>query len=127
MEREFSKGVKGLKGIEYEPFKIPYVVHKDYIPDFVHEASGIIVECKGFFRPFDTQKYKAIRDSINRYNELVFILSDPSKKVRKGSKLNMGEWCTKEGFKFFTLDTVEEFINYVTNASRNRRKTSAKI
>lgn len=127
LEKEFSNEVKGYGGFEFEPYNIPYIVHRDYKPDFVHADSGIIVECKGFFRQGDTQKYKAIRDSINKYNELIFILSDPRKKLRKGSKTSMGEWCEKEGFKYFTLSTIEEFISYVDNASKKKRKKSARL
>lgn len=45
--------------------------------------------------------------------ELIFVLSDPHKKVRKGGKLTMGQWCDKEGLKHYTLDSVEELIDYV--------------
>ena len=53
---------------KYEPEKVPYVVHRNYIPDFVGRNDknriDILVEAKGFFRVGDTQKYKAIRDSL---------------------------------------------------------------
>ena len=42
----------------YEPFRLPYVTHRKYVPDFVHEESSILVEAKGYFRVGDTQKYK---------------------------------------------------------------------
>ncbi len=70
---------------------------------------------KGFFRAGDTQKYKAIRDSLDRNTELVFLLSDPNKKLRKGAQMTMGEWCLKEGFKVYTLDTVENLLEYINS------------
>jgi hypothetical protein len=70
-----------------------------------------MIECKGFFRAGDTLKYKSIRDTIDR--ELVFVLSDPNKKIRKGSKLTMGQWCDKEGFAYFTVNQMKELIEYV--------------
>ena len=97
----------------YEPFKVPYVTHRQYSPDFVYEYPDgqILVEVKGYFRPGDTQKYKAIRDQLGEDSlfdtkELVFFLSSPFKKVRKGAMLNMSQWCDKEGFPWF-VDGVD--------------------
>ena len=95
----------------YEPYHIPYVTKRKYIPDFT--KGNILVEAKGYFRGGDTQKYKAIRDSLFS-QELVFVLTNANKKVRKGSKITMGEWCDKEGFKWFTLDTLKELKRYGT-------------
>ncbi len=114
LEKAFSACVKG-EGFDFEPFMVPYVVHRDYKPDFVHSHTGLMVECKGFFRAGDTQKYKAIRDSLDRNTELVFLLSDPNKKLRKGAQMTMGEWCLKEGFKVYTLDTVENLLEYINS------------
>ena len=61
------------------------------------------MEAKGFFRVGDTQKYKAIRDCLNASQQLVFLLYKPDKKIRKGAKLSMSEWCDKEGLKWYTL------------------------
>jgi hypothetical protein len=72
----------------------------------------MLVECKGFFREGDTLKYKSIRDCLEEDQELVFLLSDPNKKVRKGAKMTMGQWCDKEGLKHFTLATTQELIDY---------------
>ena len=95
----------------YEPYHIPYVTKRNYTPDFT--KGNILVEAKGYFRVGDTQKYKAIRDSLFS-QELVFVLTNANKKVRKGSKITMGEWCDKEGFKWFTLDTLKELKRYGT-------------
>ena len=95
----------------YEPYQIPYVTKRNYTPDFT--KGNILVEAKGYFRVGDTQKYKAIRDSLFS-QELVFVLTNANKKVRKGSKITMGEWCDKEGFKWFTLKTLKELKRYGT-------------
>jgi hypothetical protein len=101
--------VGGLLGPEwdYEPFKVPYVTHRNYNPDFV--LGSLLVEVKGFFRVGDTQKYKAIRDALV-FQELVFFLQSPRSKVRKGAKLTMAEWCEKEHFVWF--DNVSELKSY---------------
>ena len=55
--------------------------------------------------------YKAIRDCID--TELIFVLSDPNKKLRKGAKMTMGQWCEKEGFKHYTLTDFDKLMKYV--------------
>ena len=113
LEKEFSKEVK-RKGFKYEPFDVPYIVHRHYKPDFVHEDNKVMVEVKGFFRIGDTLKYKSIRDTILEDTwELLFLLSNPNKKVRKGGKITMGQWCDKEGFKHSTLHTARQLVDYV--------------
>lgn len=122
LERDVAKALRSTQEkFLYEPHKVPYVVHRDYLPDFYHEKSKTYIEVKGFFRPLDTQKYRAVRDSLGKKEELVFLLHDPNKKVRKGTKMNMGEWCTKEGFKFFTLDTIVDMIEYIARRSKRGR------
>lgn len=110
LEKTFAK--EAPRGFfDYEPYRIPYVIHRQYCPDFVHEPTGAMIECKGFFRVGDTQKYKAIRDTIDR--ELIFVFSDPNKKLRKGSKMTLGQWCEKEGLAYFTVSQMEDLIAYV--------------
>jgi len=101
-----------LKGLcRYEPFLVPYITERNYIPDFVGTGSNgktLLIECKGFFRVGDIQKYKAIRNSIQDEQELVFVLYDPNKKTRKGGKMTMSSWCEKEGIRWFTVDTIKD-------------------
>lgn len=87
-------------GFSYEPYSIPYTTKSKYTPDFVFY--DLLVEVKGWFRPGDTKKYKAIGNSLEEGQELVFLLQYPHKKVRKGGKITMSEWCTKEGFLWFS-------------------------
>jgi hypothetical protein len=92
--------VGGLLGPswDYEPFRVPYTTHRHYNPDFV--IGDLLVEVKGYFRPGDTAKYTAIRDALTE-QELVFYLSSPRAKVRKGGKITMAEWCEKNDIKWF--------------------------
>ena len=115
LEKKFAEALQ-RKMMEYEPYDVPYVTYRNYKPDFVYKDS-VMIEVKGFFREGDTQKYKAIRDATMGQGgmELIFLLSDPHKKVRKGAKLTMGQWCDKEGLKHYTLDTTDELIEYVTD------------
>ena len=108
-----------LKDFDYEPFTVPYIIQRSYRPDFVHHASGVLVECKGYFRDGDTKKYTSIRDSLPEGQELVFVLMQPNKKIRKGAKMTMAQWCEKENITWYNIDTLEELLDYVTNAGGN--------
>ena len=114
LEKKFAE--EAPRGaFKYEPYKVPYVVYRDYIPDFVYTATNgysYLIEFKGYFRQGDTQKYKAIRDSLEGA-ELVFLLSDEYKKVRKGSKMTMGQWCEKEKLPYFTMKNLDKLFEYV--------------
>ena len=110
---------KILKGFDYEPFTVPYTIERNYRPDFVHRSTGVLVECKGFFREGDTKKYTSIRDSLPEDQQLVFVLMQPNKKIRKGAKMTMSQWCDKEGILWYNIDTLQELIDYVTNTRGN--------
>ena len=110
---------KILKEFDYEPFTVPYTIERTYRPDFVHSASGVLVECKGYFRDGDTKKYTSVRDSLPEGQTLVFVLMQPNKKIRKGAKMTMSQWCDKENILWYTIETLQELINYVTNTRGN--------
>ena len=110
---------KILKDFDYEPFTVPYTIERTYRPDFVHSSSGVLVECKGYFRDGDTKKYTSVRDSLPTGQQLVFVLMQPNKKIRKGAKMTMSQWCDKEGILWYSLDTLQELIDYVTNTRGN--------
>ena len=110
LEKKFAQAMPKGKYL-YEPYDIPYTMHRKYKPDFVCRKTKMLIECKGFFRTGDTQKYTAIRDCLEEGQKLIFILADPNKKLRKGAKMTMGQWCTKEGFDFYTIDEYADVIN----------------
>ena len=110
---------KILKDFDYEPFTVPYIISRSYRPDFVHSASNTLVECKGYFRDGDTKKYTSVRDSLPEGQELVFVLMSPNKKIRKGAKMTMAQWCDKEGILWYNIETLQELISYVANARGN--------
>jgi len=118
LESTFAMRTKG-EGFVFEPERMPYTVHRKYVPDFV--KGDYIIECKGFFRAGDTLKYKSVRDAYPN-KEFIFVLSDPFKKVRKGSKLNMGQWCHKEQFAFFTVKQCDKLKKYMSLSNGDRYK-----
>ena len=61
LEKKFAQAAPKRRYL-YEPYDVPYVMHRKYKPDFVDKKTGDYIETKGFFRTGDTQKYTAIRD-----------------------------------------------------------------
>ena len=98
-------------GFLYEAMKMSYMIQHAYTPDF--SIGNTLVEVKGFFRPGDRQKYKAIRSEATELGwDLVFVLQKPNSKVQKGAKLTMSGWCEKEGIPWFCEKTLEDLIKY---------------
>jgi len=110
---------KILQEFDYEPFTIPYTISRSYRPDFVDVSGLYLIECKGYFRDGDTKKYTSIRDSLPEGQELIFVLMQPNKRIRKGAKMTMAQWCDKEGILWYNIDTLQELISYVANARGN--------
>ena len=108
-------------GFSYEPFQIPYVIERKYTPDFVYELNGrtYLIECKGYFRAGDTQKYRSIANCLGSDQELIFILMKPNQKVNKSTKLTMAEWCDKHEILWYNIDTLKELVDYVSDTRRN--------
>ena len=107
---------KILQEFNYEPFTIPYTISRSYRPDFVDVSGLYLIECKGYFRDGDTKKYTSIRDSLPEGQELIFVLMQPNKRIRKGAKMTMAQWCDKEKILWYNIETLQELISYVTNA-----------
>jgi hypothetical protein len=95
------------KDWEFEPLQMAYHVPRKYTPDFVYRDT-VYVECKGYFREGDTQKYRAINDECAVIGKtFVMVLMNPFKKVRKGANLTMADWCEKNDIPWFTLESID--------------------
>ena len=96
---------------KYEAEQMNYHVPRKYNPDFVYTSEDgrkVYMECKGFFREGDTQKYRAIKAECDVLDIMfIFVLMNPDKKVRKGATLSMSGWCEKNGIPWFTLETLQ--------------------
>ena len=108
-------------GFSYEPFQVAYRIERKYTPDFVYEYNErtYLIECKGYFRAGDTQKYRSIANCLGSDQELIFILMKPNQKVNKSTKLTMAEWCDKHEILWYNIDTLKELVDYVSDTRRN--------
>lgn len=92
-----SKTYQALKRkkvkFSYESERIPYVLAGHYIPDFlvVTPLGKIYIECKGYLRPEDKRKLKAVKTQ------------HPEKDIRilfyENRKPNI-KWAERAGFKY---------------------------
>lgn len=88
-----SKGIK----LKYEPFKLKYIKHHTYTPDWVL-PNGIIVETKGKWTGVDRTMHLLIRKQHPDLDiRFVFMRNNP---LYKGSKTTYGDWCEKHGFTY---------------------------
>lgn len=87
----------------YEPEKfdwLPEAKVRKYTPDFKvrrPDGSSFFVEYKGYLRPTDKAKMKAIRKQYPDL-DIRFVFQNAKKPSYKGAKTNYGEWATKNGY-----------------------------
>ena len=119
-EHDVSKQLQPY-GFSYEPWQIDYKIERKYTQDFVYERGGrtYLIECKGYFRSGDTQKYRSIAKCIPETHELIFVLMKPNQKVSKNTKNTMAQWCDKNNILWYNIDTLKELVDYVTDTRRN--------
>ena len=102
---------KKLPQAKYEPFNLDYWQKKTYTPDFVIGRN--LIEVKGFFRPGDQAKYKAINEQCQENGDtFIFLFSHPNKPVRRGAKLTMSGWAEKNNIPWFGLDDVKRLKEF---------------
>ena len=89
------------KEVQYEPFKIPYVIPESdhhYTPDYVL-PNGIVIETKGRFLLSDRKKHILIKEQYPDL-DIRFVFSRSNGRLRKGSKTTYAVWCQKNGFMY---------------------------
>lgn len=114
LEERLHKGI--LSDYEHHPPKVEYVSHHKYEPDFKctrWDGFVIYIEAKGYFQDrADCSKYNWIKESLDRYEQIVFVFENPDKPIhfqskrKDGTKMTHGEWCTKNGFRYFSEESL---------------------
>lgn len=92
---------------EYETMRIPYIVERNYNPDFIL-PNGIICEAKGYFKSADQRKHKLIQKQ-HPEKDIRFVFQRASVRVQ-GSKLTCAEWCEKFGFLYAEGEVPEDWV-----------------
>lgn len=77
----------------YEKERIPYILCKHYIPDFIIDTplGKIYIECKGYLRPEDRVKLIAVK-KLNPHLDLrILFYAENKRNIR---------WANRNGFRF---------------------------
>lgn len=100
---------KLLPGWNYESTKLPYTLHKNYIPDFISADDKIIIESKGFLRSDDRSKMLAVKQQHPEWR-IIFVFQAPNRTISKTSKTTYAAWALKHGFDVATVDTLLDVL-----------------
>lgn len=95
--------IKAKVKFKYEAERIPYVLARHYIPDFILETihGKIYIEAKGHFRPEAKAKMKAVKRQ-NPNMDIRFVFYKYSKVYER--------WCIKHNFKYAFNDIPNEWL-----------------
>lgn len=107
LEEEFNRRYPEL---QYEPDKLEYTVTHTYNPDFKLKEN-VYFETKGFWRASDRAKHLHIKQQHPEVT-VYLIFQNPDLKLNRASHTTYGQWATKHGIKWATLDTIpREWMN----------------
>lgn len=98
-------GIIRRLGFEYESGKFGYTLQKSYVPDFLR--GNRILEVKGYFPPEHRSKMAAVIKA-NPEVRILMIFTNPNKTITKTSKTTYGEWCTKNGIEWCSLEQFKK-------------------
>lgn len=107
----------------HHPDPVQYTWPHEYTPDFEIEVGQnvYLVEVKGYFQDReDCSKYLHVRNALSTGEVLVFVFEKPNKpmhfqKARKdGTKMTHSEWADKNGFLWFTEESIVGLLNVIT-------------
>lgn len=101
-ETLFAAGLDNLGATwMYEPEKLRWSPpFRKYTPDFKilrHDGSFFFVEYKGYLKPADKTKMRAIRKQYPDL-DIRFVFQNAKKPSYKGSKSTYGDWARKNGY-----------------------------
>lgn len=89
---------------KYEEERIPYILARHYIPDFIlyTPLGKVYVECKGYLRPEDKSKLRAVK-KLNPQVDLRIVFYRPVESYIK--------WCERWGFKYAIEKVPKDWLH----------------
>lgn len=93
----------GVK-FKYESERIPYILAKHYIPDFVVDTvlGRILIECKGYLRPEHKAKMIAVKKLHPELDLRILFYSLNKKYIR---------WAERNGFRYAIAKIPKEWFD----------------
>lgn len=107
------RSIKGVRA-QYEVSTLPYSVPRLYIPDFTVVRAGkdpLYLEIKGYFRPEDRAKMKAVKKDNPEADIRLVFASDG--KLSSRSKSRYSDWCARNGFEYAIGNIPKEWFTNV--------------
>lgn len=88
----------------YETERIPYILARHYIPDFIIQTplGKIYVECKGYLRQEDKSKLVAVK-KLNPNLDIRILFYASNKKYKK--------WAEKHSFRYAIGKIPKEWLS----------------
>lgn len=85
---------------KYEEEKIPYILARHYIPDFIitTPTGKVYIECKGYLRPEHKAKMVAVKKQHPEKDIRMLFYSFNTKYIR---------WAERNGFRY-AVDTIPD-------------------
>lgn len=89
---------------KYEEEKIPYILARHYIPDFVitTKTGKVYVECKGYLRPEHKAKMVAVK-KLNPNMDIRILFYATKKEYIK--------WAERNGFRYAVGEIPQEWLD----------------
>lgn len=106
-ERSFEANLRSRKiKFEYEKLVLPYVLEREYHPDFTFPEHDFIIETKGLLDRESKAKMLAVKRQYPDL-DLRFVFMRADKKI-PGTRQTHGEWAARNGF-IYAEGTAPEF------------------
>lgn len=88
---------------KYEAEKIPYVLCRHYIPDFILETKTgkVYIECKGYLRPEHKSKMCAVKKQNPQLDIRILFYAEKRQYIK---------WAQKNGFRYAVGTIPEEWL-----------------
>jgi hypothetical protein len=90
----------GKANVGYEQRTLPYYTSHNYVCDFVVEQPDVggyfLVEAKGYFRPEDRPKMRAVKEQYPELDIRLIFFQDN----KLGKNARCSDWAEKYGFKY---------------------------
>ena len=102
-EQEFHSRYPQL---QYETNKLKYTVEHTYNPDWKIKEN-VYIETKGLWRAADRAKHLHMREQHPEVT-VYLVFQNPNNRLSRVSKTTYGEYCTKHGIEWATIDNVPE-------------------
>ena len=119
---EWSAGIPlaslGIK--KNKDFKMPYIVSHNYTPDYVFEPIKLIIETKGYFKPSDRKKMKAVKETHPNWRYILVFQNADNKLT--GSQTRYWQWAEKNGFEWSSGGVTQNILNEIKKAIANEKR-----